>query len=145
MDHSRSDPVVLRTETAEVMFRQVNKISQHIEYYVHFEECALPNQALFAVDSFRVTRALTHDAIRSPLSGTCWAAADNKRLDEWVEKEQMDFTKVKKPEDQKEKKKDGGNKKRKKKKKKDGDDDDGERSAAKMAALAVLSRLTCHV
>lgn len=41
----------------------------------------------------------------------------------------MDFTKVKKPEDQKEKKKDGGNKKRKKKKKKDGDDDDGERSA----------------
>jgi len=48
-----------RAESAEVMFRQVNKISQKIEYYVHFEECALPNRAFFAVDSFRVTRALT--------------------------------------------------------------------------------------
>ena len=56
----------------------------------------------------------------------CSPGADNKRLDEWVEKEQMDFTNVKKVEDQKEKKKDSHGKKRKKKKKKNEDEDDGE-------------------
>ena len=45
---------------------------------------------------------------------------------EWVEKEQMDFTNVKKVEEQKEKKKDSHGKKRKKKKKKNDDEDDGE-------------------
>ena len=49
--------------------------------------------------------------------------ADNKRLDEWVEKEAMDFTQVKRPEDQKDKKKEQGTKKRKKKKKKVADGD----------------------
>ena len=62
---------------------------------------------------------------------TASPTVDNKRLDEWVEKEQMDFSKVKKPEDQKEKKKEGGGKKRKKKKKKnDEGDDDGECNTA---------------
>jgi hypothetical protein len=46
-------------ESAEVMFRQVNKITQNLEYYVHFEECALPNPRSLAVESFRATRALS--------------------------------------------------------------------------------------
>ena len=62
-----------------------------------------------------------------------WAGADNKRLDEWVEKEQMDFTQVKKPDDKNEKKKGGGDKKRKKKKKNDDEEEGGECSASRSA------------
>ena len=46
-------------ESAEVMFRQVNKITQNLEYYVHFEECALPNPLALAVEPFRGSRANT--------------------------------------------------------------------------------------
>lgn len=71
---------------AEITFRQINRVSGKVEYYVHFEEY-------------------------------------NKRLDEWVHGDSLDFTKVKRAEDQKDKKKEPGTKKRKKKKKKTEKDD----------------------
>ena len=37
---------VHRAEQAEVTFRQINKVTQNIEYYVHFEEC--PSQSPLA-------------------------------------------------------------------------------------------------
>ena len=56
---------------------------------------------------------------------------DNKRLDEWVTKDDMDFTKLKKPEDKKEKKEPAAGKKRRKKKKvEEGEDEEGTAAAA---------------
>ena len=79
------------------------------------------------------------DRVRHPPS----LCADNKRLDEWVDKEQMDFTKVKRPEDQKDKKKEPGAKKRKKKKKKNEDgEEEGECEATGATAAAARGRAT---